>query len=127
MDKSVGLSAALSHRMNYLVDRQGVISGNIANADTPDYLAKDVTFEKLVQKQSSSIAMATTNDKHMQGKIMRPNGKMVENKEDIRLDGNSVVYDKEMLKLSEIQLNHRLVNQIYAKQNQMQKLALGGK
>lgn len=118
------LSAALSHRMNYLVARQGLVSGNIANVDTPHYTAKDITFAGAVA--GHAVQLATTNPKHLNGRAgVQAYGKFTEDKTNIRYDGNSVDLDTEMLKLNDIQLNYRLATQIYSKQTQLQKLALG--
>lgn len=119
------LSAALKHRMNFLVERQGVVAGNIANSSTPGYLAKDISFEKLVKNESRSIQMATTSSNHIKGKMIVPQHKMSEDKSHIRHDGNSVKMDVEMLKLQDIQMNHRLVSDLYNKQKSFQSMALG--
>ena len=38
----IPLFAMLKNRMGYLSDRQNVIAENIANANTPDFVARDV-------------------------------------------------------------------------------------
>lgn len=117
------VSMSLKHRMNYLIERQGVISGNIANATTPNYKAKDISFEKLVQ--NNGMKMATTSGSHLRGSITGGNHKMTTSTEGIRHDGNSVKMDDQMLKLQEIQMNYRLATQLYKKQVGFQKMALG--
>ena len=116
------LQMALKHRMNYLIERQGVVSGNIANATTPNYLAKDISFEKMVS--NNSMKMATTSGSHIQSKGRGTSHKMTESNEHVRHDGNSVKMDQEMLKLQDIQMNYRLATQLYKKQVSMQKMAL---
>lgn len=125
-----GLSATLSHRIDYLVQRQGVVSGNIANATTPGYVSKDISFEKLVAKESGNLS--TTNSKHFSIGAQSVSGghKMTEDRTHIRHDGNSVKADVEMLKLQDIQINHRLASQLYKKHRGMQMMVLnsgGGK
>lgn len=118
------VAAALTGRMNHLIARQGVVASNIANASTPGYIARDVIFAKEVQKQSKP--MRTTNKRHMQGtKGGAASGKVVENKTFMQPNGNSVDLSTEMLKLSEIQLNHQMVTRLYAKHAALQKLAIG--
>lgn len=109
-----GLSAALGHRMDYLVQRQATVAGNLANATTPGYISKDIQFEKLVAKSASG--MTTTNAKHFGG-IQTVGGehKSVEDRTHIKHDGNSVKTDVEMLKLQDIQMSHRLAAQLYKK------------
>jgi flagellar basal-body rod protein FlgB len=121
MPQSVSMS--LKHRMQYLIERQGVVSGNVANSATPGYLAKDISFEKMVNTQG--IKMASTNGNHLSGKSISSNHKMSEDTKHIRHDGNSVKMDEEMLKLQDIQMNFRLATQLYKKQVSFQKLAIG--
>lgn len=117
------VSMALKNRMNYLIERQGVVSGNIANATTPGYLTKDISFEKMVDKES--IKMSQTSAGHISGKKSSSgNFKMTTSTDNIRHDGNSVTMDKEMLKLQDIQMNYRLATEIYKKQVGFQKMAL---
>lgn len=118
-----GLGAALHNRMNFLVERQGTVAGNIANATTPGYISKDIQFEKLVAKASSG--METTNARHFTGAKTAGGGHMMtEDRTHMKHDGNSVKTDVEMLKLQEIQLNHRLVAQLYKKHAGMQTMVL---
>ncbi len=46
--------------------RAEVIAGNIANADTPGYKAKDMDFQKAMQQasQQQQMGMSRTNTKH---------------------------------------------------------------
>ena len=117
------LSAALQHRMNFLVSRQGVISGNVANAATPGYLTQDLKFRPLMDKASMQIAK--TNSDHLTSNDMSQFGKNVTSKFGTTLNGNSVKLDEEMLKLSEVQVHYQMVTQLYAKHAQMQRTALG--
>lgn len=117
------VSMSLKHRLNYLIERQGVVSGNIANATTPGYLSKDISFEKMVDRSSSN--MNTTHSNHLQGKRTSGTHKMTEDTTHIRHDGNSVKMDEEMLKLQDVQMNYRLATELYKKQVSFQRLALG--
>ncbi len=123
---TASLKDALSHRMNYLIARQGVVAGNIANADTPGYLAKDLEFKTLLEAQNGSLNMKVTNSAHM-GSQNDPSmvGKLNESTRFIQHNGNSVRLDNEMLKMQEAQLGYRLATQLYAKQAAMQKIAMG--
>lgn len=47
--------------------RAEVLAGNIANADTPGYKARDFDFHKLMQQQlSSGASMRVTSARHIQ-------------------------------------------------------------
>jgi flagellar basal-body rod protein FlgB len=115
---------ALSHRMDYLVARQGVIAGNIANADTPQYLAKDITFAK---PDTNTFAMKLTNARHIlagDGKASAV-GRMTEDATFIQHNGNSVRQDVEALKQSQTSLEYRMMTQLYSANLQLQRTALG--
>lgn len=117
------LGASLRHRLNYLSDRQGVVAGNIANASTPNYLSKDLTFAGAVKK--AKLTMATTNGAHLSPKHGPATGKIVEDTTHIRNDGNSVEVTEELQKLADIQLEHRMMTQLMAKYASFQRLGLG--
>ncbi len=57
--------------LNLQAHRQQMIASNIANADTPNYKAKDVDFRAALQAalkaSSSAVPLATTQSGHIQG------------------------------------------------------------
>ena len=68
----IPLFAMLRERMSWLNQRQGVLSQNVANADTPGYGARDLKapdFETLlrntVKGTEISSGLRTTNSKHI--------------------------------------------------------------
>lgn len=74
LDKLVGFhQSALKIR----TERMEVIAGNLANANTPGYKAKDIDFNKAMQSamrdsaggapSRNSGGLARTNDRHMSG------------------------------------------------------------
>ena len=70
LDKMVGLhQQALQVRS----DRMEVISGNLANANTPGYKARDIDFQKAMRSAQSGQAnltessMVTTHNNHIKG------------------------------------------------------------
>ncbi|MEW6256104.1 MAG: flagellar basal body rod protein FlgB [Pseudomonadota bacterium] len=93
----------VSRHANWASFRQATITGNIANANTPGYKAKDVEpFTSVLDK--THLEMAKTADSHLD---IRSNGVR-----DSRLNGdetwgvtysgNSVTLDQEMLKAGEV-------------------------
>ena len=74
----MGITISRAHNlmqtaMDYRATRQDMIAGNIANADTPFYRPKDISFEDtLAQKsadifrdKSQTLQMAQTNGAHL--------------------------------------------------------------
>ncbi|MDG4656192.1 flagellar basal body rod protein FlgB [Ectobacillus antri] len=101
----------ISNYMSYLTARRDVISGNISNANTPGYKAKDVKFierlneEGAVQQIKRNNALLTTHERHIavMSQINRPYQIQVGNAK-VNQDGNSVDTTKEMIEL--MKTNH---------------------
>jgi len=100
-------TAALDYRAN----RQDMIASNIANADTPNYQARDISFEDALKAKqaaifkddSNQLKMASTNSQHLSSQketaqykptIYLRDGHMARN------DGNSVDIDVETTEMS---------------------------
>jgi len=62
-------SRLLSRVLDFRSVRQSVISGNLANAETPGYIQKAVPFEKELQKafDNKSIKLEKTESGHLSG------------------------------------------------------------
>ncbi len=123
----ISLVAALGNRMDHLIGRQTVVSSNVANANTPNYISRDMTFERLTANKSASKnnSLKSTHSKHFAGSgAASMGGSIVKDESHIRHDGNSVKLDEEMFKLNEIQMNYGLMVQLYTKQKQLQQLVV---
>jgi len=101
----------LTKAMDYRAARQDMIASNIANADTPYYKPRDISFEdaliakknELYQDNSHQLKMAQTSSGHLQPKaetsqtkptLFFRDGHMARN------DGNSVDIDVETTEMS---------------------------
>lgn len=74
LDKLVGFHhKALQVR----TERMEVIAGNLANADTPGYKARDINFQEVMQQAKSSRDhnLVRTHDNHINGS-MRASGEL---------------------------------------------------
>lgn len=89
----------LKDLMDYHMSRQGVISSNLANQDTPGYKAKDLTFEKELETR---LTLKRTDPAHKQisaGQIQyRTHADPYAR---IGNDGNTVDMDREMMKIAQ--------------------------
>jgi flagellar basal-body rod protein FlgB len=64
MIEGIDLFRLAGSRMRYLAERQNVISRNIANADTPNYAARDLTpfrFDSALTRQALGTAPGTAS------------------------------------------------------------------
>jgi flagellar basal-body rod protein FlgB len=90
--------------------RNQVLSSNIANADTPNYKARDIDFgAALKSARHESIAMTRTSDLHQKASGQATNSVQllyrVPNQP--TLDGNTVEMDVEQAKFAENALQYR--------------------
>jgi len=112
MIESSKASPLLAAAMDYRAARQDMIASNIANADTPYYKPRDISFEdalvakknEIFNKQSSqTLEMATTNEKHLKSSSKESSLKPTLYYRDghmARNDGNSVDLDVETTEMS---------------------------
>jgi len=97
---------ALSFRAN----RNEVLSSNIANADTPNYKARDLDFgQALNSARQKGISMTTTSDLHKQawGTSNQGARTMYRVPTQPSLDGNTVSMDVEQAQFAENALQYR--------------------
>jgi len=125
----IPLFAMLKGRLGHLGERQRLISQNVANSDTPGYTPGDLkpfTFQaKLQAAQASATAQAVTQPGHMTPASQhRSSYKAVKTKDsETTLDGNSVVLEEEMLKMTEARMNYDAAISFYQKSLAMLRLA----
>lgn len=103
LDKALGIhDDALKLRSQ----RSSVIASNIANADTPNYKARDLDFQKMLSaaasKQSSSVQMKATHAGHLGGNSQSIEGDMLyRTPTQPSLDGNTVDTQAEHTRFAE--------------------------
>lgn len=123
------LFAAVKKRLNWLGQRQEILAQNISNSDTPDYKAKDLKpyeFRELLRKESAQLNMVTTDAGQLGGRRKRIRDFFVEEPRlpyETAPNGNSVVLEEQMGKVSETQTTHRLTTELYKKHMEMLKTA----
>jgi len=91
--------AALERLLFIASKRHGVIASNIANADTPDYKAKDIKFDTVLEDER--IATRVTHPSHIpQEDGLRGGGVVIETRQPWK-DRNNVEVDMEVAKMTE--------------------------
>ena len=128
---SIPLFQTAKTRMEFLEARQNAISENIANADVPKYRAHDVTeseFERMIEHGSSQIVRLTaTRAGHLSGTLSnQENAFKFKDAPDREMspNGNTVVLEDQMMKLSEAQVSHQLATSVYRKAVDLLRLAI---
>jgi flagellar basal-body rod protein FlgB len=138
------LLAALKVKMKWHQGRQQVLAENIANADTPDYRARDLVapdFKSLLNRatavsagsvSTAGVAPARTNSAHLgigglSGAASGPGAtdvKKVDSWEKTP-EGNAVVLEEQMLKVAENQMDYQLATTLYARGLGLLRTAIG--
>jgi flagellar basal-body rod protein FlgB len=101
--KTVGL---LSQAMDYRSANHGVITGNLANVDTPGYRPQELTFDQELRRavDGEGIFMKKTDERHMPRPTDIYEGKathqLVANDQEIG-DSNQLNIDKEMANMAQ--------------------------
>lgn len=132
----IPLLAGLAARLDFLAARTSVIAENIANADTPDYAAKDLKkpeFRTLAQSASLAAArpaaMRVSDPRHIAvASDARARSYAVEPAPDgeASLTGNQVSLETQAMKLSETRQEYALAASLYRKGLAMLRLAARG-
>jgi len=140
----IPLFSMLAKRMAWLGRRQELLSQNIANVDTPDFRAKDLTdtrFKALLAAASKPTRMTVTDPDHLAatpafhlasvaGKIdmqrLDPDRRPVP-QGDGEADpvGNDVVLEDQLMKVGETAAEYELMTTLYRKHLNMIRIALG--
>lgn len=87
--------------------RQQLLASNIANADTPNYKARDVDFRDALHTalggKAGSLPMAQTSARHLQPQGTSPFGAAVQYRTEVQssVDGNTVNLDVERSQFAE--------------------------
>jgi flagellar basal-body rod protein FlgB len=107
----IQLFALASRQAEWLSVRQEVVAGNIANANTPEFQAKDVTpFEAVLNR--TYVPMARTHAAHFAESSLSDEVRIEEsdlnNEIGVQESGNTVSLSQEMTKTGEIKRQYEL-------------------
>jgi flagellar basal-body rod protein FlgB len=113
-------------RLAYLAERQNVLASNIANANTPNFHGADLQPFAAVLHGLSSVQPSLTQHGHMSGTLPSLAASVKHDKMMGRaVDGNSVVMDQQLTKVSDTESAQNLVATIWRKYVGMFNIALG--
>ncbi len=137
----IPLFAMLKGKLVYESRREAVIAQNVANADTADYAPRDMkpfTFDQTLKAQAS-LSLTETNPGHMQiassagatgatgvsGAAGAGGGDdQVSPDSEVRLDGNHVVLEDQMMKLTQSRMDYDAAVGLYQQSLQLLKTAI---
>jgi flagellar basal-body rod protein FlgB len=124
----IPLFSLITNRMSWLSSRQSVLAENVANSDTPGYIARDMRpldFEQMMS-QGGGESLNTTNVRHISVRPPSPFEAEEAFGEGGSPTGNVVSLEQEMIKLSDTQLQYQTATNLYQKAVNMFRTALGG-
>lgn len=121
----------LQQKMIWLNDRQTVLSRNIANSSTPGYVPMDLNAKDFAAAVSDAMreGVVTTNDLHLRGKASVGGSFRAVAAPDSQAspDGNAVVVEEQMMKISETQMAYAEASGLYKMTLAMWRTALGSR
>ncbi|SEH35048.1 flagellar basal body rod protein FlgB [Magnetospirillum fulvum] len=118
-------------QMDWLAQRQEVLAENIANANTPRYLPKDlkpVSFkEVLSDSQTPTVTAIATNPAHIVPEMGLDPFKSVTQRKTYEStpDGNAVILEEQMAKIGEAGSSYNAAASLFQKYQKMILSALG--
>ena len=87
---------ALQIAMRFHKAREAVIASNVANADTPGYRRRDLSFEGILEDATSGLAR--TDERHLPTRSADPEQARIEmGPRGTRPDGNGIDLDQELV------------------------------
>ncbi len=129
--EKLSLFTIVKKRLAWLGRRQEIIAQNIANADTPEYRARDLKplqFRDMVRSQKTGMGMKVTSASHLRGIAKRAsefNEGETRKPFETSPTGNSVILEEQMAKMNETTIGHKLTTELYKKHLNLFKMAIG--
>lgn len=121
---------SLENALHYSTKANKAISNNIANIDTPNYKAQNVSFKSVLEDESNKLMLKKTHTNHLPSSNNEGFSHAIgmNRHTTYNHNGNNVDMDKEMADLAENQIFYRsLVDRINGKFQTLQTVVRGGK
>ena len=130
---NIPLLGMLQQRMSWLNARQETLSQNVANADAPGYLARDLkplNFQDMMKKidgGDSQTTLMTTDPRHINISNSQATQFAGEDAPDTEasMTGNTVSLEAEMIKVADTQAQYQAATNLYSKALSMMRTAIG--
>jgi len=130
--KNMALFQAIGSKMGYLNTRQGVLAQNIANADTPEYRARDLTevdFGEVLTEITGSqkVRLGRTSEGHMTpgGALDRADIRKSRMTYEVAPGDNAVIIEEQMIKSTQNTMDYNLMTNLMRKNIGLIQTALG--
>ncbi|HEY7979479.1 MAG TPA: flagellar basal body rod protein FlgB [Rhizomicrobium sp.] len=129
----IPLLGMLRERMSWLNARQDTLAQNVANADSPGYLARDLkpmSFDDMMKRVNGgdrSSGLLTTDPRHINITGSQSDSFDGQDAPDTEasVTGNTVSLEAEMMKVSDTQAQFQAATNLYSKALSMMRTAIG--
>ena len=123
----IPILSMLRERMEWHQERQRVLAENVANADTPNYRARDLAPPDFSHEMQAALSLDRTNPLHITAQAGggSPFATDSSDRYQIRPRGNSVTHEDEMMKVASNQMDYEAVTSLYTRSLALIKLAIG--
>jgi flagellar basal-body rod protein FlgB len=124
----IPILSMLRERMEWHQERQRVLAENVANADTPNYRARDLAPPDFSREMRlATLSLDRSSPLHITAQGSGGSVFAADNKGrfEVRPRGNSVTHEDEMLKVASNQMDYEAVTSLYTRSLALIKLAIG--
>ncbi|MEM7650775.1 MAG: flagellar basal body rod protein FlgB [Pseudomonadota bacterium] len=133
MPQDIALFQALGAKMDYLNQRQRVISQNIANTDTPGYRPQDLEdadfsgILKGVTEGRGNVSLETTRGNHMTsgGDVRSPDEDEQKRTYEVAPAGNAVIMEEQLLSSGQTVMDYNLMTNLMQKNMGLIRISIG--
>lgn len=134
----IPILSMMKQRLHWLTERQQVLAQNVANANTPGYVAKDLKeldFGAMVDASGTKLTPVATSPAHIGSPVpggglslgQARGGELIKKPDfETTPSGNSVTLEDEMVKVAQTQMDYDTVTSLYSKSLGLIKLAISG-
>lgn len=125
----IPLFTMLRDRMSWLNQRQTVLSQNVANADTPGYVAHDLKpldFNDMLRADQGAGRLAVTDPRHIAvTDATTAFDQQGAASQEYAVGGTSVSLEAEMIKVADTQAQFQAAANLYSKAMTLMRTAIG--
>jgi len=127
---SLSILSTAKAKMAYSQQRQDVLSGNIANIDTPGYKTKDIKkldFKRMATLAAHRLQMRATDAQHIVPPSAGGPYQVIDRPSSFETNPNEnkATVEEEMMKVAQNQMEYQFVTSIYKKTVDLFRLAIG--
>jgi flagellar basal-body rod protein FlgB len=109
-------AAYLTGRLGYLSDRHQLLSQNLAHMETPNYRAKDLSFDGYLNRSEESADV-----------LFQPRQDVITTGGALKANGNDVNMEQEMAKLADNSVEYMTAIEILKKNVTLMKISVADK